>query len=223
MWEREQSLDVEIKRSWMKGKEASNIQDINKKLSVLRKDLSVWKDQFFGAVDKEMKRLKQELEALLLRNDHATNFRVQEIYQRLDELLIREEIMWKQRSRIDWLREGDRNTKYFHQRATWRAKKNKIVSLKDENGRVVKRQEEMKKVASSFFNNLFLQDESVCPNEIINLMKSKLTAAMNESLTKDFSDWEIEKALFQIGPLKAPGPDGFHARFFQRNWKFLKK
>jgi hypothetical protein len=222
MWEREQSLDVEIERSWMEGKEASNIQDINKKLSVLRKDLSVWKDQFFGAVDKEMKSLKQELEVLLLRNDHATNFRVHEIYKRLDELLIREEIMWKQRSRIDWLREGDRNTKYFHQRATWRAKKNKIVSLKDENGRVVKRQEEMKKVASSFFNNLFLQDESVCPNEIINLMKSKLTAAMNESLIKDFSDWEIEKALFQIGPLKAPGPDGFHARFFHRNWRFLK-
>jgi hypothetical protein len=30
MWEREQSLDVEIERSWMKGKEASNIQDIKK-------------------------------------------------------------------------------------------------------------------------------------------------------------------------------------------------
>jgi hypothetical protein len=54
-------------------------------------------------------------------------------------------------------------------------------------------------------------------------MKTKVTASMNEALTKEFSDAEIEKALFQIGPLKAPGPDGFHARFFQRNWKILKK
>ena len=30
-------------------------------------------------------------------------------------------------------------------------------------------------------------------------------------------------ALFQIGPLKSPGPDGFPARFFQRNLGTLKE
>ena len=30
-------------------------------------------------------------------------------------------------------------------------------------------------------------------------------------------------ALFQIGPLNAPGPDGFPARFFQRNWDVLRE
>jgi hypothetical protein len=38
---------------------------------------------------------------------------------------------------------------------------------------------------------------------------------MNEDLCKDFTDEEIGDALFQVGPLKAPGPDGFLARFFQ--------
>ncbi|XP_073353971.1 uncharacterized protein [Aegilops tauschii subsp. strangulata] len=33
---------------------------------------------------------------------------------------------------------------------------------------------------------------------------------------------EISDALFQIGPLKAPGCDGFPARFYQRNWATLK-
>lgn len=28
--------------------------------------------------------------------------------------------------------------------------------------------------------------------------------------------------LFQIGPLKAPGPDGFPARFYRRNWAHIK-
>ena len=42
-------------------------------------------------------------------------------------------------------------------------------------------------------------------------------------LCKEFSDKEIGDALFQIGPLKAPGPDGFPARFFQRNWGLIKE
>lgn len=46
---------------------------------------------------------------------------------------------------------------------------------------------------------------------------------MNTSLTKEFTEKEISDALFQIGPLKAPGPDGFPARFFQLNWETLKK
>jgi hypothetical protein len=45
---------------------------------------------------------------------------------------------------------------------------------------------------------------------------------MNEDLCREFTVEEISTALFQIGPLKAPGPDGFPARFFQRNWELLK-
>jgi hypothetical protein len=37
---------------------------------------------------------------------------------------------------------------------------------------------------------------------------------MNNKLTNDFFDEEISNALFQIGPLKAPGADGFPSRFF---------
>jgi hypothetical protein len=45
---------------------------------------------------------------------------------------------------------------------------------------------------------------------------------MNADLCKEFTEEEISNALFQIGPLKAPGPDGFPARFFQWNWEVLR-
>lgn len=44
----------------------------------------------------------------------------------------------------------------------------------------------------------------------------------NDLLCKDFSDEEIGDALFQIGPHKAPGHDGFLDPFFQRNWRTIK-
>jgi hypothetical protein len=169
MWERELSLQGEIEKSWFKGIEAANIQDINRKLSVMRNDLTIWKENCFGAVDKEIKTLKKELESLLLRNDQALYCRIKEINWRLDELLLREEIMWKQRSQIDWLREGDKNTSYFHRRATWREKKNRIVSLKDENGKICKSQEDLKNTACSFFNDLYLKMK-VCVQKILSAL-----------------------------------------------------
>jgi hypothetical protein len=44
---------------------------------------------------------------------------------------------------------------------------------------------------------------------------------MNEELLKPFTKEEIFYALKQMGPLKAPGPDGFLAMFFQKNWGLL--
>jgi hypothetical protein len=53
------------------------------------------------------------------------------------------------------------------------------------------------------------------------LFEKRVTPDMNDRLCKEFTE-EIGDALFQIGPLK-PGPDGFPARFFQRNWSTLRR
>ena len=52
----------------------------------------------------------------------------------MDELLYKEEMMSLQRSRLEWLKHGDRNTKFFHRKARWRARKNKIKGLWDDQG-----------------------------------------------------------------------------------------
>jgi hypothetical protein len=96
------------------------------------------------------------------------------------------------------------------------------VTLKNDLGQVTTNQTQMKNFATSFFQNLFNEDVEVCPNAVLQFIQPRVTGEMNESVTMEFSDKEIADALFQIGSLKAPGPDGFHARFFQRNWLVLK-
>ena len=73
----------------------------------------------------------------------------------------------------------------------------------------------MKGITNSFFKNLYSVDDSVDPSHIISLVKPLVSDDMNDELCKPFSEQEISDALFQMGPLKAPGPDGFPARFFQ--------
>jgi hypothetical protein len=77
-------------------------------------------------------------------------------------------------------------------------------------------------LAFNFFKSLYEADPRVCSNELLELVGAKVTDEMNTQLCREFTEKENSDALFQMGPLKAPGPDGFPARFFQRHWEFLR-
>ncbi|CAN0884881.1 hypothetical protein LINGRAHAP2_LOCUS14966, partial [Linum grandiflorum] len=46
-----------------------------------------------------------------------------------------EEAYWSQRARTDWAQEGDKNTAFFHRKATARRRRNTISKLQDASGR----------------------------------------------------------------------------------------
>lgn len=50
--------------------------------------------------------------------------------------------------------------------------------------------------------------------QVLDHVPTKVSAEMNASLLEQYTE-EVNKALFQIFPTKAPGPDGFPAHFFQ--------
>jgi hypothetical protein len=131
-------------------------------------------------------------------------------------------MMWRQRSRVNWLREGDRNTSYFHRKANWRPSKNRIKRIRGLNGNWTDDPKEVEEIATKFFENLYTKDHCVYPEEILDLLNSPISEEINNNLCKNFTDDEISDALFQIGPIKAPGPDGLPGHFFQRNWAVLR-
>lgn len=52
-------------------------------------------------------------------------------------------------------------------------------------------------------------------------MERKVTDSMNDKLLKVFTEEEIEYAVKQMAPLKAPRVDGFFAIFFQKYWHIV--
>jgi hypothetical protein len=122
------------------------------------------------------------LEALQAANDDASVLIKTVLEKEMDELLYREEILWMQRSRIAWLREGDRSTKYFHRRASWRKKKNKIRKLKWPDGSWTCDSAEMEGLAKDFFQKLYIRDEAVNPNIITDLISPCISDEMNSNL-----------------------------------------
>jgi hypothetical protein len=74
----------------------------------------------------------------------------------------------------------------------------------------------MEVLANDYFASMYSKEDMVVPEFIEELKERKVDRETNDNLIRDFSEQEIADALFQIGPLKAPGADGFPARFFQR-------
>ena len=52
----------------------------------------------------------------------------------VNQLLDKEAKMWRQRSKVAWLHDGDRNTRFFHSKASQRRRRNYITKLYDANG-----------------------------------------------------------------------------------------
>ncbi len=51
----------------------------------------------------------------------------------------------------------------------------------------------------------------------LSAMDQTVTGRMNQQLLAEFTVEEIEAAMHQMPPMKAPGPDGFSACFYQAN------
>ncbi|KAM1781459.1 hypothetical protein COP1_039935 [Malus domestica] len=136
--------------------------------------------------------------------------------QKLDELLSQEEIFWRQRARISWMRDGDRNTKFFHRRASIRKAKNRIVKLRDDQGLWQEDQGGIEKVVTDYFSGIYRSQQYGDANDIIDGLEPRISYDMNSILNATFTVEEVRAALFQMEPSKSPGPDGMPPLFFQR-------
>ncbi|KAM0890726.1 hypothetical protein ACQ4PT_026820 [Festuca glaucescens] len=209
-WERSMELPERIAAAWRSTGQKEDLGSVRQGLDRVMAELQQWSKRKFGNVLRELDKSRKKLEELMLNGADQRDIRQETDH--MNELLYREEMLWMQRSRINWLKEGDRNTRFFHQKAVWRARKNRIKKLKDDAGMSKDTPSDMERMATSYFKELFTRDPSLNAENLVNLFQEKVTADMNESLCKEFTDTEIGDALFQIGPLKAPGVDGFPAR-----------
>ena len=118
-----------------------------------------------------------------------------------------------------WLKEGDKNTKFFHGMASARKRINRISSLMDDDRRLEK--EEIIKHIEESFVDLYSKDEWKSPS-LNNLEFTKIGEEKMHWLEREFEEEEVRGAIYAMAGDKAPGPDGYPMAFIQRFWSMLK-
>lgn len=72
---------------------------------------------------------------LLSENQYTHRIKMEaKLRREMDEVLNQEEMLWFQKSQMDAIRDGERNTKYFHLYTIIRRKRNRIEGVKKEDG-----------------------------------------------------------------------------------------
>uniref|UniRef100_A0A2N9FPX8 Uncharacterized protein n=1 Tax=Fagus sylvatica TaxID=28930 RepID=A0A2N9FPX8_FAGSY len=106
-----------------------------------------------------------------------------------------------------WLKDGDRNTKYFHGRASQRKRRNTIKGVRDQAGIWHENEVQVARVFLEYYRTLFTTSNPSNIEEAVAPTPQVITQSMNNSLTREFTSAEVEHAIAQMSPSTAPGPD----------------
>jgi hypothetical protein len=121
MWERHETFSDMLASTWQDENVATNVDQLKSKLMNVSCKLASWGKNTFGHVQKELRMLQEELEGMQADPCRlGPSHRELKVVERIMELNHREELMWKQRARLQCLATGDKNTRFFHFRASRR-------------------------------------------------------------------------------------------------------
>ncbi|KAF7831333.1 ribonuclease H [Senna tora] len=216
-WLRHQDFGTLIKESWKEEEQANTM------LTKLTPVLLQWNKNIFGNIFKRKKRLISIIEGIQRVANHCENrflYKLEnDLKNELDEVLKQEEILWFQKSRGQWIHDGDKNTRLYHTKTIIRRRRNKVKALKDDEGDWVEDPDKIKEMAISFFTKLF-HDENVDRGEIAqitnwpnmdegDLLDAKVSQFVhnNEWRFDILEDLLPNEIIARIGGCMPPSPD----------------
>ncbi|KAL0444993.1 UNVERIFIED_CONTAM: hypothetical protein Slati_2222000 [Sesamum latifolium] len=112
--------------------------------------------------------------------------------EELTKLITQEEVYWKQRSKDHWLKEGDRNSRFFHAKANRRFQVNSIRKLQREDGSWAVTMDEVQQCIVGYLETVFrssrpLSDDILHGTEHIPIV---VDPSMAEDLQRPFTEDE---------------------------------
>lgn len=190
----------------------------------LQEELRCWHLNHFKNSNEEMEGCKEKILELYQKEERQPlsleEFRERvRMRERVFELVNVTESRWRQRARCKWLREGDKNTRYFHAQASARCRKNRVEAVRDKNGRVVTGT----KIKYAFLRHLSQTLGQADPTMQFLPETMYATNTQLSNLDALFSYQEVTLAVKALALNKASGPDGLTAEFMQKIWGSLSR
>lgn len=201
-------------------------QEIPMLIPMLQDHISNWNKSSFGNIFRRKSSILHNIQVVQSKmySHPSPNLFSQEwdLIQSYHKTLEEEKDYWHIRSNLDWSLYGDRNSKFFHNYVKHKRRRNSVNAIKDGNGNWITDSDQIANLFVQHFKTVFnLSPQSQVSNELLDVSNYNPSSNDFLSMADIPAVDEIKSALFSMGPLKAPGPDGFHPLFFQKTWNIF--
>ncbi|XP_059650595.1 uncharacterized protein LOC132296410 [Cornus florida] len=170
----EKFIDI-VFHGWQNEVFGTEMFNVVQKLRALKYPLKLLNKRAFGSmVDiyrKELSQCQANLD-LNLANDHL-RLQEKDLAVKFSELCLAEEIFYKQKVQIHWLKVGDQNISFFMKSFSSKANRRKVVSIEDSLGNTIQGLD-LRNEFLNYFQNLLGQSYSTYPDLSINCSKSQV-------------------------------------------------
>lgn len=189
---------------------------VKEKLKYLKENLKQWNKEVYRYIDLNIEEIVKDINSL---EDDARdeNNWDEDKWKRLNSemwtALRPKESYLAQKARIDWIQQGDSNSRFFHNMVKHRQKKNQIDALKV-GEEWIKEVREIKEEVRNQFSKQFKGEQFNRPT-LDGIEIKQISADEAEYLTAPFSMEEVEEAVWSCEGSKSPGPDGFNFNFIK--------
>ncbi|XP_045791549.1 uncharacterized protein LOC123886261 [Trifolium pratense] len=190
-----------VESSWksfvVHGKKAYVLKE---KFKLLKESLRKWNREIFGFLDLNIEKTVKDIndiEGLLGGDDMDVELTRREGLNKdfWRQLHLKESLL-KQKSRTRWVKEGDSNTRYFHESIKSRRRRNQLMALKDED-HWVHGVKEVKGFVKNFFENNFKENWENRPN-LNGITFHSLSDEDNFSLMAPFTVDEVRFGVVMV-------------------------
>lgn len=142
-WANMQGAEELVRETWEQPVQGSRQFKVKQKLNHCKVQFLEWRKVNKRNARRDIEIIQKEMEAMQAEGGNRDWNKWKQLKCHLDEAYKEAEKFWSRKSRVHWLKEGDKNTKYFHAVTAKKRKKNKIMSLQAENGQEITEDEEI--------------------------------------------------------------------------------
>ncbi|XP_062014370.1 uncharacterized protein LOC133730878 [Rosa rugosa] len=213
-----------IQQQWASLTTGNMLQQVSRKISATSKKLLHWHITEFNKQNLELRVIRAKLEDIMRHPFSLEQYEEQRLlHVKHSQILSQQETYWRQRSRAVWLKDGDKNSAFFHRKASNRRSRNCIKGLLDDSGIWQVEPDVVKRMLLEYYQQIFAS-EGIDDHALSNIFRAtpmKVLPHMNRDLLLPYTDKEIRVALFQMHSSKSPEPDGMSPFFYQKHWNIV--
>lgn len=178
------------------------------RLKTTKLALKEWNTHIFGKIPQNITNLKDSIYELQSQvQDHNTIQAEQSLQHELDEVLKREEALWKDKAKTKWLEEVDTNTRFFHLTTIIHRRYNSINTILSTTNVWLTHRQNIGNAFVEHFRSLFSTSHPQISADFQHLILPVITPEENQKLCAVPLEEEIQKSFYEKSQKFGPGRD----------------